>query len=108
VPELQGRYFFADFGTSNLGSFVWDGSAQSAHDGTNFADLNDHSLDPAFDPDVGTIDAVSSFGEDDLGNVYILDYIDGELYRLPEPAWPLGLAAGGLALGRLGARRRRR
>ncbi|NRA08865.1 MAG: hypothetical protein HRU02_11965, partial [Myxococcales bacterium] len=47
---------------------------------------------------------VSSFGEDDLGNLYLLDLNDGEVFQLPEPAGPLSLAVGALLL--LGLRRR--
>ncbi len=73
-------------------------------DGSNFTNLNDHTGDPDFTPDVGSFGAVSSFGEDDLGNLYLLDLIDGEVFQLPEPAGPLSLAAGALLL--LGLRRR--
>ena len=94
VPELQGRYFFADFGTGNLWSLVWDGSDPSLHDGTNFSGLTDHSTDPDYAPDQGSIDAVSSFGEDAWGDVYILDYLDGEIFVLPEPGRAAALACG--------------
>jgi glucose/arabinose dehydrogenase len=107
VVELRGRYFFADFDTAALWSLVWDASDPSLFDGTNFTDFTDHSGDPSFTPDVGSIGSVSSFGEDDDGNLYVLD-LDGEVFLLPEPSVPLSLGSGIALLallGRAGARR---
>jgi glucose/arabinose dehydrogenase len=101
VTQLVGRYFFADFGTAHLWSLVWDGTAPSLANGTNFIGLTDHSGDPVFAPDVGAISSISSFGEDAAGNLYILD-LDGEIFRLPEPAGALPLAAGLAAVAALG------
>jgi hypothetical protein len=106
VAALRGRYFFADFLEARLWSVVWDGSAPSTHDGTNYVDLVDHAQDPAFDPDVGTIDLVASFGEDAAGNLYVVD-LDGEIFLVPEPgAGRLALAASGAAMVVAFARRR--
>ena len=85
VPGLDGRYFFADHGTGNLWSLRYDGSDPSTFDGTNYVELTDHTGDPAFTPDVGTIDLVSSFGEDALGNLYVVD-LGGEVFYVPEPS----------------------
>lgn len=85
AASLQGRYFFGDFGRGRLWSAVWDGSSPATFDGTNYTSLVDHSLDPAFTPDVGTIGSISSFGEDADGNLYVLDRADGEVFLLPEP-----------------------
>ena len=107
VASLAGRYVFADFLTARLWSIVWDGSAPSTHDGTNYVDLRDHALDPAFDPDVGSIDLVASFGEDAAGNLYVLDLSDGEVFLVPEPsASALSMAAVAAVLGLRLARRR--
>jgi glucose/arabinose dehydrogenase len=107
ISELAGRYFFADYGTAKLWSLVWDGSDPSLFDGTNYTDLTDHSGDARFAPDVGTIDSVSSFGEDVDGNLYVLD-LDGDVFLLPEPGGVLPLAAGCLLLYGLARRRRAR
>ncbi len=110
VASLQGRYFFADYGTAELWSLLWDGSDPSLFDGSNYTDLTNHAGDPDFDPDVGSIDAVSSFGEDDAGNLYVLD-LGGEVFLLPEPpgSWmQLAGVSALLALSRLRAGRRRR
>jgi hypothetical protein len=73
MPDLHGRYFYADFYTAFLRSFmgVSGGDAQ---------DMQDHTatLDP---PGALAIDNVSSFGEDTRGELYIVDY-DGEIYRI--------------------------
>jgi hypothetical protein len=98
VAELQGRYFFADFGTARLWSFVWDGSDPAAFDGTNYTDLTDHASDPRFTPDVGAIDTVSSFGEDAAGNLYVVDLF-GDVFLVPEPGAGLGGFTGLLVVG---------
>jgi glucose/arabinose dehydrogenase len=106
VAELQGRYFFGDFGTGNVWSLLFDGSDPSTHDGTNYSDLDDHNGEAAFTPNVGSIDLISSFGEDDQGNLYVLD-LGGEVFYIPEPpAAAMQLAGFALALGL--ARRRGR
>jgi glucose/arabinose dehydrogenase len=108
VQELQGRYFFADYVTADLWSLRFDGSDPSLFDGTNYTDLTDHSGDPRFIPDVGTIASVSSFGEDDVGNLYVLDLNDGEVFFIPEPSavcLQLTGFAGLLALARIRAPR---
>jgi hypothetical protein len=97
IAELDGRYFFGDFGTGELWSLVWDGSDPSLFDGTNYLDLTNHTGDPRFTPDMGSIDSISSFGEDDQGNLYVLDLFGGEVFRVPEPSSTLmGMVALGL------------
>lgn len=107
---LTGRYFFADFGTGRLWSLRWDGSDPAGFDGTNYTQLTDHGSDLQYLPDQGTIATVSSFGEDDEGNLYVLDLLDGEIFRVPEPAPGRGAAAALVALATLAgiARTRRR
>jgi len=103
VAALDGRYFFADYSTGRLWSLRWDGSDPSGFDGTNYTELTDHTGDPEFTPDAGTIANVSAFGEDRDLNLYVLDLDDGEVFYIPEPsaAWQLPLAvAATLLLGR--------
>jgi hypothetical protein len=88
VASMYGRYFFIDFSTENLWSFVWDGSDPSLANGANFTGLTDHSSDPEFIPDVGTFNSPSSFGEDAAGNLYLLN-LGGSVFQLPEPARPV-------------------
>lgn len=107
IASLRGRYFFADFVRGRIWSTIWDLSNPSTHDGTNCTDLTDHALDPDFDPDVGTIDSIASFGEDSAANLYVID-LDGEIFRVPEPS---GSASRVVAVGvvmMIGVLRRRR
>jgi hypothetical protein len=107
AASLQGRYFFADFARGRLWSAVWDGSAPSSFDGRSYTSLVDHGGDPAFSPDAGTIGAISSFGEDADGNLYVLDLNDGEVFVVPEPRGDLALWAAVAAMGLSGAWRRK-
>jgi glucose/arabinose dehydrogenase len=97
VPELDGRYFFADFLTGRLWSLRYDGSHPSSFDGTNYTELTDHTGAPGLVPDVGTIGSVSSFGEDPIGNLYVLDLGGGEVFFVPEPPAALLQLAGAAA-----------
>ena len=81
IPELDGTYFFADFCTGKIWSFVRSGSTV-----TQFTDRT-----AELSPITGeTINNISSFGEDDKGEIYIVDR-DGEIFRivdknsLPQP-----------------------
>jgi glucose/arabinose dehydrogenase len=85
IAALDGLYFFADYSTAHLWSLRWDGSDPSGFDGTNYTELTDHTGEALFTPDVGTIDSVSSFGEDPDGDLYVLD-LDGDVFYLPEPS----------------------
>jgi Ca2+-binding RTX toxin-like protein len=67
---LQGHYFFADFVASKVFTLRFNGSAWVATERT--AQLQ---------PNVGTINSPSSFGEDGFGNLYIVDF-GGEVFRL--------------------------
>lgn len=71
IQPLRGIYFFADF-RGRIWSFRMNGSTiQEFTDWTT-----------ALKPAVGTITNISSFGEDNWGNLYIIDYFDGEIYGL--------------------------
>jgi glucose/arabinose dehydrogenase len=111
TSELAGRYFFADFVTGELWSLRYDGSDPNLFDGGNYTELTNHSGEIGFIPDVGTIGSVSSFGEDDAGNLYVLDLSDGEVFLIPEPSAGLLQLAGVTGvwvLARMRGRRRRR
>ena len=105
VASLQGLYFFADYGTARLWSLRYDGSAPASFDGHNYTELTDHTGEPAFTPDAGTIDSVSSFGEDNAGNLYVVD-LDGDVFFVPEPGM-IEMQLAGVALTFALARRRR-
>ena len=73
---LQGTYFFAEYITAQIWTFEYDGVIM-----TNFTDRTVEMT-----PDVGSIASISSFGEDGIGNLYVLDLNGGEVFKiLPEP-----------------------
>lgn len=71
ITELQGKYFFGDYVNQKIWSLTKSGST--------FVDLTDWTSQ--FQPDVGAINGVASFGEDGQGNLYIVD-LDGEIFRV--------------------------
>ncbi len=77
VGDLQGAYVFGDFISGNVFSVQVATVAQGA---TIASDEFTIRTDD-FTPDMGTIDMVSSFGEDDAGNLYVVDF-DGEIFRV--------------------------
>ena len=79
ISEMQGQYFFADFESSRIWSIAVDRETGMMIDGS-FNDWTDE-----FSPDAGTIRSIASFGEDNLGNLYVLDF-GGEVFAaVPEP-----------------------
>lgn len=79
-PELQGTYFFGDSVSGNLWSF-------DPNDPSGTVD----NINTELTPNVGSLNALVSFGEDAVGNLYILDIASslfgqaantGELYRV--------------------------
>ncbi len=72
IPDLQGRYFFADYCSDQIWSFLYDGN--------NVTELIDRTLE--LDPGDGlTINDISSFGEDAAGELYIVD-LGGEVFKI--------------------------
>ncbi|MFQ5666965.1 MAG: PQQ-dependent sugar dehydrogenase [Candidatus Binatia bacterium] len=73
MPDLQGTYFYADFCTGFIRTFVvLRGAATNLQDRTA-------QLTPAGGPTIGSI---SSFGEDARGEIYICDLDDGEVFKI--------------------------
>ncbi len=73
IEALDGTYFFADFVSSKIWSLRFDG--------TTISEKSDRTLE--LKPDVGSIDRIASFGEDAMGNLYIID-LDGEIFQIQE------------------------
>ncbi|NIJ63651.1 hypothetical protein FHR20_000582 [Sphingomonas leidyi] len=67
AESLQGIYIAGDYSSGRVFGIKNDGVSPGLR------------LTQAFRPDIGTIDHISSFGEDQKGNLYIVDY-DGELF----------------------------
>ena len=69
-PALAGRYFFADYCGGWIRSFVvQNGQATGVRDHTD---------------DLGTVPAISSFGEDGVGELYVVS-LSGTVYRVTAP-----------------------
>lgn len=67
---LQGQYFFADFVAGKIFTLRSDGGSWVATDRTSQITTS-----------AGAINNPSSFGEDGLGNLYVVD-LDGDVFRL--------------------------
>jgi glucose/arabinose dehydrogenase len=89
IPGLDGTYLYADFGSGRIFALRHDGTAVTAprEDVTSI-------LAPG-GPLV--ISNPASFAEDALGELYILDYADGEIYRITAIPEPSPLLFGALA-----------
>ncbi len=71
IAELQGRYVFGDYQSARIWSFILkDGNA---------ADFTD--LTAALQPGGGRIPLISSFAEDNQGNLFIVDH-SGSVYQV--------------------------
>jgi len=73
IAGLQGTYFFGDWGSSRVWSFRYSGGVVSEY--------TDRTAQLA--PPTGqTINFVVSFGEDLNGELYVLDYGGGEVFKI--------------------------
>ena len=71
IPSIAGTYFYSDYCGGWVHSFRWDG-----------AQVSDQRDWPQLRPG----GAVSSFGEDGLGELYVISHEHGEVYRfVPQP-----------------------
>ena len=71
IAELQGQYFFSDYGNPKLWTLTYDGTTLSGP-----LDLTSQLV-----PNVGVYNQIVSFGEDGEGNLYIVD-LDGEVFKV--------------------------
>ncbi len=93
IPGLQGTYFFADFCSNQIWSFEFDGATVS-----NFQTRTSELAPPGF-----SITSISSFGEDNAGELYICDLFGGEVFKIipvnpPDPTGACCLSFGCLVL----------
>lgn len=77
VEGLRGQYVFGDFVRGNLWSFPISRITL----GTTLASSQFTLRNADFTPNLGAINNVASFGVDQAGNLYIVDY-DGEIFRI--------------------------
>jgi glucose/arabinose dehydrogenase len=73
IPGYAGAYFFADFISSRVWSFRVEGGSpiEITEWQVNVKDGNGRD-----------VKRISSFGEDGFGELYLIDYSDGELFRI--------------------------
>ncbi len=80
IAALIGRYFFADFISDNIWSLPVSALDQGDTVSSDEFILENGPLTPT----VGTLDNIVSFGEDNVGNLYIVS-LGGDIFRI-EPA----------------------
>ncbi|MCK6470525.1 MAG: PQQ-dependent sugar dehydrogenase [Planctomycetes bacterium] len=93
IERLRGKYFFGDFISKHVWSFEIDRDAKAVIE-DSFTDWT-----AALPADAGTLNFLTSFGEDADGNLYLCD-ADGEVYRVVD----LEILAGPLSVGRFKGR----
>jgi glucose/arabinose dehydrogenase len=78
IPDLQGTYFFGDYCSARIWSFRYQGGTVT--------DFTERTTELA--PGNGlAIRAISSFGEDAQGELYICDLADGDVFKIvPSPS----------------------
>ncbi|HZN55825.1 MAG TPA: PQQ-dependent sugar dehydrogenase [Candidatus Polarisedimenticolaceae bacterium] len=72
LPKLRGAYFYADYCTAILRSFRWRGAGREVADHWEWRD----ALDPKH-----RLSQISSFGEDEQGELYVLS-LAGSVFAL--------------------------
>jgi len=77
VEALRGHYIFADFVFGN----IWSFPIARASLGATIPSSQFTLRRAEFTPNAGAINNISSFGVDQAGNLYIVDY-DGEIFRI--------------------------
>jgi len=77
VEALRGHYFFADFVSNN----IWSIPIARLSIGTTLPSSQFIQRNAAFTPNAGGIENISSFGLDQAGNLYVVDY-NGEIFRV--------------------------
>lgn len=89
VAALEGQYFFGDYVRGRVFSLVFNGTTTTAFNGANFSSRTDWTSSAT--TTAGTVGNISSFGEDAVGNVYLVSY-GGSVFRIGLPAlsWSLG------------------
>lgn len=71
VSGLQGTYFYADYCSNQIYTFRYDGAT--------LTELTNRTAELI--PDVGAIQSIVAFGEDGMGELYIVDQA-GEVFRV--------------------------
>lgn len=77
VASLRDRYVFGDFVSGN----IWTVPFASLVDGQTLASSGFERRNEDFAPDAGAINNIASFGEDSVGNLFIVD-LDGDIFMI--------------------------
>lgn len=72
IPEIAGHYFFADYCSDQIWSLRIDNG--------EVVDLRERTAELA--PSEGAISNVVAIAEDGIGELYIIDFLDGEIYKI--------------------------
>ena len=91
IVSLVGKYFFGDYENERIWSIE--------HDGVQVTEFLDWTDD--FVPPVGTINEIVAFGEDALGEMYIVD-LGGEVFKVVGPTAVPALHPTALLIAALG------
>lgn len=75
VPALSGRYFFSDYCSGQILSLTWS-------EATGPSLISDHTAEMT---PPGGYNSVAAFGQDGLGELYILDLGSGRAFRIIDP-----------------------
>lgn len=75
IPWLNGTYFYADYCSNQIWSLRYDG--------INVSEYQERTNE--LSPNAGSIGAISSFGQDYYGELYICD-LNGEIFKILEDA----------------------
>jgi glucose/arabinose dehydrogenase len=79
VAQFRGQYLFGDFVNPRL----WTIPVASLVQGQTVASANFTDRTAALAPNAGAVNTIAAFGEDALGNLYVVDF-DGEIFLLTE------------------------
>jgi glucose/arabinose dehydrogenase len=94
---LDGHYFFGDFVNNRMWSFKLDGTTDPLlFDGTNFTQFIDWT--DILTTDVGSLNNISSFAEDEAGNMYVIS-LSGSIFRFASGSVPATMLEQGVTYG---------
>ena len=84
ISALDGMYIFGDFVTWNIWAVPSEELIALAQSGAvnPYSGIEVHNMNLDFTPDEGIIRFIASFGVDAVGNLYVVDYVEGDIFRL--------------------------
>jgi len=78
VESLQGLYIFADYISNN----VWSVPAANLVQGSTAPSSSFTNRNAAFTPNAGSLTRIASFGEDQVGNLFLVSLVGGEVFMI--------------------------